>query len=45
MKDFHHFADRNGKDILELFGTGTFTDEIWLRQMSSLTGDDWKDLR
>ena len=45
VKDFDHFVDRISKETnMKLFRGGDL-DKIWLRQLTSLSGDDWKDVR
>ncbi len=46
VKDFDYFVDRNPANVLSAFKkTGTRSDEIWSKQMSSASGDEWKDIR
>ena len=45
VKDFDHFVDRVGPHINEKFFKGGDTDHIWSQQLTSLSGEDWKDVR
>ena len=45
IKDFDHFVDRNSSSLAKLFKNGMKTDEIWGKQLTNLTGDEWKSLR
>lgn len=46
VKDFDHFVDRSsGKMTASLRESKSKTDRIWMSQMTSATGDDWKHLR
>lgn len=45
VKDFYNFVDR-----IDPINTGKFfgpseTDQIWAKQLTSLSGDEWKDVR
>jgi len=44
VKDFDHFVDRNDSNIGKAFQGGEL-DEMWSKQLTSLTGDTWKDVR
>ena len=45
IKDFDYFVDRNGTFFDKIFASGTLTDTIWQKQMTSAKGDEWKNLR
>ena len=45
VKDFHHFVDRNFSQLNSLKGSSVRTDQIWMQQMTSAEGDQWKNLR
>ena len=45
VKDFDHFVDRISKETNRKFFSGGDLDQIWVRQLTSLSGDDWKDVR
>jgi cytochrome P450 family 6 len=46
VKDFEYFVDRNSsKWNQRIFGGKTKSDKIWSAQMTSLSGDQWKDVR
>ncbi len=46
VKDFDYFVDRNSSRVLDFFKTTkTRSDEIWMRQMTNASGEEWKDLR
>ena len=46
VKDFNSFTDRDPSDRLDkTFGTKRDTDTYWRHQLTSLSGDKWKDVR
>lgn len=45
VKDFDHFVDRIGPDVVEKLFSGGDLDNIWKVQLTSLSGDEWKDVR
>ena len=45
IKDFEYFVDRNSSMMLKMFQSGTRTDEIWAKQMTNASGNEWKDIR
>ena len=47
VKDFDHFVDRDGSGgfMKTLKQSNARSDKIMLNQMTTLTGDDWKNLR
>ncbi len=46
VKDFDSFVDRNPVNVMSAFKkTGTRSDKIWRRQMTSASGEEWKDIR
>ena len=46
VKDFEYFVDRSSSGLLKrFFGSNTLADKIWSKQMTGLTGEDWKNLR
>jgi len=44
VKDFNHFVDREDSTQKKVFEGGKI-DEVWKRQMTSLSGEEWKDVR
>ena len=44
VKDFNHFVDREDATSQKVFEGGKI-DALWLRQMTSLSGEEWKDVR
>ena len=44
VKDFNYFVDRNDSNFTKLFDGGEY-DQYWLKQLTSLNGDEWKDVR
>ena len=44
VKDFNYFVDRNDSNFTRLFDGGEY-DQYWLKQLTSLNGDEWKDVR
>ena len=44
VKDFNHFVDREHSTQKKLTEGGDI-DHIWSRQMTSLSGEEWKDVR
>ena len=44
VKDFNSFVDRNDSNITKIFDGGEY-DQLWLKQLPSLIGDEWKDVR
>ena len=45
IKDFDYFVDRNSAKFQDMLNGSTKTDEIWAKQISSATGETWKNLR
>merc|ERR1712038_1570947 len=45
VKDFDHFVDRQGAELMEKQFAGGDTDKLWSRQLTSITGDEWKNVR
>ena len=45
VKDFDHFVDRTSPAQNRLLFSGGDLNKIWLRQLTSLTGDEWKEVR
>ncbi len=46
VKDFDAFVDRNSSRMTQGFSsTKSRSDKIWMKQMSSAAGEEWKDLR
>jgi cytochrome P450 len=45
VKDFAHFVDRRGPAMMAVFSGKAFTDRIWRKQLLSLCGEEWKDVR
>ena len=45
IKDFDYFVDRNSAKFQDMLTGSTKTDEIWAKQISSATGETWKNLR
>jgi len=45
VKDFDHFVDRTSDSMNKKMFSGGDLDEIWLLQLTSLTGDAWKEVR
>eukprot|EP00091_Calanus_sinicus_P019162 TRINITY_DN4688_c0_g1_i1.p1 TRINITY_DN4688_c0_g1~~TRINITY_DN4688_c0_g1_i1.p1 ORF type:complete len:276 (-),score=79.30 TRINITY_DN4688_c0_g1_i1:677-1504(-) len=45
VKDFDHFVDRQSKADNEKQFAGGDLDQIWKLQLTSITGDDWKEMR
>ena len=43
-KDFNSFVDRNDTNLIKLFDGGEY-DQLWAKQLPSLLGDEWKDVR
>ena len=44
VKDFNHFIDRNDSNMTKAMDGGEY-DQLWLKQMTSLSTDEWKDVR
>ena len=45
VKDFHSFVDRVDPNINDrLFGSASPTDAVWGKQLTALTGDEWKQV-
>ena len=44
VKDFNYFVDRQDATAAKLF-TGGKIDEFWRMQLTTLEGDEWKDVR
>jgi len=45
VKDFDHFVDRTSAELNRKFFGGGELDQIWVRQLTSLSGEEWKDVR
>jgi cytochrome P450 family 6 len=46
VKDFEYFVDRNPPKLSHIvLGGKTKSDNVWAAQMTSLSGDNWKDVR
>ena len=45
VKDFDHFVDRVDPSNNKKFFSGGETDQLWGKQLTSLTGEEWKDVR
>ena len=45
IKDFDYFVDRNSAKFQNMLNGSTKTDQIWSKQISSATGETWKNLR
>ena len=45
VKDFDVFVDRDKSFVEKMRKTNTLTDKIWLEQMSSALGENWKNIR
>jgi len=45
VKDFDHFVDRLNFEFQKKFFSGGDTDKIWELQLTSITGDLWKEVR
>nr|AIL94163.1 cytochrome P450 CYP3026A2 [Tigriopus japonicus] len=45
VKDFDHFVDRQGDAAVEFLRTSHFVDKLWLQQLPSLQGEEWKKSR
>ena len=45
VKDFDHFVDRFSGDLNDKLIRGGDLDKLWQNQLTSLTGDKWKDVR
>lgn len=44
VKDFNSFVDRNDPNITKMMDGGPL-DQVWRKQMTALSGDEWKDVR
>ena len=44
VKDFSSFEDRNDINITKVMDGGPL-DQIWKKQLTALSGDEWKDVR
>jgi len=44
VKDFSSFVDRNDVNLNKIFDGGSL-DQVWKKQMTAITGDEWKDVR
>lgn len=44
VKDFSHFVDREDATLKKVFEGGSM-DQFWQKQMTSLSGDEWKSVR
>ena len=45
VKDFEYLVDRNGGGFKNILETGVRTDEIWNKQMTNASGEEWKNIR
>jgi len=45
VKDFDHFVDRISPELNRKFFGGGDIDQVWVRQLTSLSGEEWKDVR
>jgi len=45
VKDFDHFVDRNSASDNNKFFNGGDNDKIWKYMLTSISGDEWKDVR
>merc|ERR1711874_402960 len=45
VKDFDHFVDRNSASDNRKFFAGGENDKIWEYMLTSISGDEWKDVR
>jgi cytochrome P450 family 6 len=46
VKDFDNFVDRNSSKLMKnVFAGKTQSDKIWAQQLTSLGGDEWKNVR
>ena len=45
VKDFEYLVDRNGGGFKNFMETGVRTDEIWNKQMTNASGEEWKNIR
>ena len=46
VKDFDSFVDRASSNFKHIFDkSGSLTDKIWGKQMTSASGDEWKNIR
>jgi len=45
VKDFDHFVDRTSDTFNKKMFAGGDLDKIWMLQLTSITGDDWKSVR
>ena len=45
VKDFDYFVDRNSAKFAKMLDGTTKSDQIWNKQISSVTGETWKNLR
>jgi len=45
VKDFDHFVDRTSTETNKKFFAGGDLDKLWSKQLTSLGGEDWKEVR
>lgn len=45
VKDFNHFVDHTGPELVNMMTNNLLTDQIWCRNIGMLRGDQWKDIR
>jgi len=45
VKDFDHFVDRTSPETNKKFFAGGDLDDLWAKQLTSLGGEDWKEVR
>jgi len=45
VKDFDHFVDRTSDTVNKKLFRGGELDKLWMMQLTSITGDDWKEVR
>merc|ERR1711970_744858 len=45
VKDFDHFVDRTSDAVNRTMFRGGELDKLWMMQLTSITGDEWKEVR
>jgi len=45
VKDFDHFVDRTSDSMNKTMFRGGELDKLWMLQLTSITGDEWKEVR
>ena len=45
VKDFDHFVDRTSLETTKKFFAGGDLDALWAKQLTNLSGDEWKEVR